>query len=139
MTPEIVNLVETGVYVDDLEQAERFYADVLGLSLIGRESGRHVFFRVGREDVLLLFRAEETIKGDHLPAHGRDRPWTISPSASRPGLSTPGGGSCCIRGGRRGGQGRMAEQGGRSLYFRDPAGNSVELITPGVWGLPTGW
>ncbi len=29
--------------------------------------------------------------------------------------------------------------GGRSIYFRDPAGNSVELITPGVWGLPSGW
>ena len=29
--------------------------------------------------------------------------------------------------------------GGHSLYFRDPAGNSVELITPGVWGLPAGW
>ena len=30
-------------------------------------------------------------------------------------------------------------KGGRSLYFRDPAGNSVELVTPGVWGLPSGW
>ena len=30
-------------------------------------------------------------------------------------------------------------RGGRSLYFRDPAGNSVELVTPGVWGLPSGW
>jgi catechol 2,3-dioxygenase-like lactoylglutathione lyase family enzyme len=30
-------------------------------------------------------------------------------------------------------------RGGHSLYFRDPAGNSVELITPGVWGLPNGW
>ena len=30
-------------------------------------------------------------------------------------------------------------RGGHSLYFRDPAGNSVELITPGVWGLPSGW
>jgi hypothetical protein len=28
---------------------------------------------------------------------------------------------------------------GISLYFRDPAGNSVELVTPGVWGLPSGW
>ena len=27
-------------------------------------------------------------------------------------------------------------RGGHSLYFRDPAGNSVELITPGLWGLP---
>ena len=30
-------------------------------------------------------------------------------------------------------------RGGRSLYFRDPAGNSGELITPGVWGTPSGW
>ena len=30
-------------------------------------------------------------------------------------------------------------KGGKSLYFRDPTGNSVELVTPGVWGLPSGW
>jgi catechol 2,3-dioxygenase-like lactoylglutathione lyase family enzyme len=26
--------------------------------------------------------------------------------------------------------------GARSLYFRDPAGNSVELASPRIWGLP---
>jgi catechol 2,3-dioxygenase-like lactoylglutathione lyase family enzyme len=25
--------------------------------------------------------------------------------------------------------------GGRSLYFRDPAGNSLELATPRIWGI----
>jgi catechol 2,3-dioxygenase-like lactoylglutathione lyase family enzyme len=25
--------------------------------------------------------------------------------------------------------------GGRSLYFRDPANNLVELVTPRIWGL----
>jgi len=25
--------------------------------------------------------------------------------------------------------------GGRSIYFRDPAGNSLELATPRIWGL----
>ena len=30
-------------------------------------------------------------------------------------------------------------RGGHSLYFRDPAGNAAELITPGLWGLPGGW
>ena len=30
-------------------------------------------------------------------------------------------------------------RGGHSIYFRDPAGNSVELITPGLWGLRSGW
>ena len=27
-------------------------------------------------------------------------------------------------------------RGGRSFYFRDPAGNSLELATPKIWGLP---
>ena len=26
--------------------------------------------------------------------------------------------------------------GGKSIYFRDPAGNSLELTTPKTWGLP---
>ena len=30
-------------------------------------------------------------------------------------------------------------KGGKSIYFRDPSGNSAELVTPGVWGLPSGW
>jgi len=30
-------------------------------------------------------------------------------------------------------------RGGKSIYLRDPAGNLVELVTPGVWGLPSGW
>ena len=71
---EIRNLVETSAYVDDLDRAERFYRDVLGLSVMGREQGRHVFFRVGDADVLLLFLADETLKGLHLPAHGARGP-----------------------------------------------------------------
>ncbi len=30
-------------------------------------------------------------------------------------------------------------KGGTSLYFRDPAGSSVELVTRGLWGLPSRW
>jgi catechol 2,3-dioxygenase-like lactoylglutathione lyase family enzyme len=26
-------------------------------------------------------------------------------------------------------------QGGHSIYFRDPSGNSLEFVTPTVWGL----
>ena len=33
-------LVETAIYADDLELAERFYRDVLGLDLTAREEGR---------------------------------------------------------------------------------------------------
>jgi catechol 2,3-dioxygenase-like lactoylglutathione lyase family enzyme len=135
--PAIRSLVETSAYVDDLDRAERFYRDVLGLAPMGKEAGRHAFFRVGEGDVLLLFLADATIRGDHLPAHG----------ARGPGHFALGIDAEALEPWRR----RLQEhgvaieheatwpRGGRSLYFRDPAGNSVELITPGLWGLPSGW
>src|SRR4051812_24685369 len=66
---EIRAIVETAIYVDALDAAEAFYRDVLGREVIGREAGRHVFFRVG-ESVLLAFDPEVTLKGDILPPHG---------------------------------------------------------------------
>ena len=134
---EIRNLVETSAYVDDLDRAERFYHDVLELEVIGREPGRHVFFRVGNADVLLLFNADETAKGLTLPPHGAHGPGHFAFGIAADALDVW----------RR----RLQEQGvaiekemawprgGHSLYFRDPAGNSVELITPGLWGLRSGW
>jgi catechol 2,3-dioxygenase-like lactoylglutathione lyase family enzyme len=134
---EIRAVVETGVYVDDLGRAEAFYRDVLGLEVIGREAGRHVFFRVGTADVLLIFNARATRRGDTLPAHGASGPGHFAlgiPAGSLPNWRS-----------------RLAAhrveiekevdwpRGGQSVYFRDPAGNSVELLTPGLWGLPAGW
>jgi catechol 2,3-dioxygenase-like lactoylglutathione lyase family enzyme len=135
--PAIRSLVETSAYVDDLDRAERFYRDLLGLVPIGKEAGRHVFFRVGEGDVLLLFLADATIRGNHLPAHG----------ARGPGHFAFGIDAEALEAWRRRLQvyGVVIEheatwpRGGHSLYFRDPAGNSVELITPGLWGLPSGW
>ena len=133
----IETIVETGVYANDLAAAEAFYHDVLGLEAFGREAGRHVFFRVGTSSMLLIFRAAATLKGDGLPSHGTRGPghfafgvrdqtleaWkerlTAHGVAVEKEVTWPGG--------------------GRSIYFRDPAGNSVEILTPGVWGLAEGW
>ena len=133
----IVSVVETGVYVDDLDRAEAFYRDVLGLEPIGKEPGRHVFFRVGAANVLLLFLPEGTRKGDVLPAHG-------ATGAGHFALGIPAEELASWHG-RLTAYGIEIEKevrwprGGQSLYFRDPAGNSVELVTPGLWGLPSGW
>jgi catechol 2,3-dioxygenase-like lactoylglutathione lyase family enzyme len=134
--PPIEHLVEAAVYADDLEQAETFYRDVLGLEVLTKEPGRHVFFRVSAS-VLLIFRAEATLKGGMLPPHGARGPGhfalgipTASLDAWKEHLYAHG---VEIE--------KEVEwpRGGKSLYFRDPAGNSVELVTRGLWGLPSGW
>lgn len=134
---EIEGVVETGIYVDDLSQTEAFYRDVLGLAVIGKEPGRHVFFRVGQRNVLLAFIPSATLKGDILPGHGAMGPGHFALGIAvddldswRQRLITHG---IVIE------KEVQWPRGGKSLYFRDPAGNSVELITPGCWGLPTGW
>jgi catechol 2,3-dioxygenase-like lactoylglutathione lyase family enzyme len=64
---KIKAVVETAIYVDDLQAAETFYGTILGLRVMGKEPGHHVFFQVGEASALLAFLAEATLKGDQLP------------------------------------------------------------------------
>ena len=135
--PPVEAVVETAAYADDLVAAEHFYATVLGLPVLGRDPGRHVFFRVGPATVFLVFNADATIKGGALPAHGARGPGHFALGIPTDALGAWGDHlfACGI----------AIEQevtwplGGRSLYFRDPAGNAVELVTRGIWGTPAGW
>ncbi|TIU84865.1 MAG: glyoxalase/bleomycin resistance/extradiol dioxygenase family protein, partial [Mesorhizobium sp.] len=54
MTPSAI--LESALYVTDLDAAEDFYSGVLGLDLLGKVDGRHLFFRCG-DGVLLVFNA----------------------------------------------------------------------------------
>ena len=137
MTMTIKAIIETAIYVDDLDETETFFGTILGLRVMGKEPGRHVFFQVGEASVLLAFIADATLKGDQLPPHGAKGPGHFALGieadaldAWRQKLQESG---VAIE--------KEVEwpRGGKSIYFRDPAGNSVELITPGVWGLPSGW
>ena len=134
---EIQAIIETAIYVDDLDRTEQFYRDVLGLAVIAKEPGRHVFFRVGANCVLLAFIPEATLRGDQLPAHGSKGPGHFALGIADGALQEWKQ--------RLLADGVVIERevnwpkGGKSLYFRDPAGNSVELVTPGIWGLPSGW
>jgi len=126
-------ILEAALYVDDLDAAERFYGQVLGLERIAKVAGRHVLPRCGGR-VVLLFRAEATREGGTVPPHG----------ASGPGHLAFAAASDELEGWRRhlaaGGVEVEMEYpwpgGGHSLYFRDPAGNSLEIATPAVWGVP---
>jgi catechol 2,3-dioxygenase-like lactoylglutathione lyase family enzyme len=134
---KIKAVIETAIYVDDLQATEAFYGTILGLRVIAKEPGRHVFFQAGEASVLLAFLATATLKGDQLPAHGATGPGHfalgIEAESFDAWLTLLEGHGVTIE--------KEIEwpRGGRSVYFRDPAGNSVELVTPGVWGLPSGW
>lgn len=135
MTPS--GVLETVLYVDDLEVARRFYADVLGLEPFTTIEGRHMFYRCGNQ-VLLLFNAEAT----RVPAEGA--------AIVVPTHGAVGDGHLCFRANADEiaqwrehlvDQGVEIEadfewpQGGRSIYFRDPSGNSLEFAEPRIWGL----
>lgn len=129
-------VLETCLYAEDLEAAEGFYAGVLGLEAFQRAPGRHVFFRCGGSAVFLVFNPKKTREPD--PKLG------VSPH----GATGEGHVAFAVREeeldawrGRLAASGVAIEQeigwpgGGRSLYFRDPAGNSVELASPRIWRL----
>jgi len=134
--PQVEHLVEAAIYADDLDQAKAFYRDVLGLGVLTEEPGRHVFFQVG-DSVLLIFRPDETLKAGFLPPHGAKGPGHFALGIPTESLDQWGKHLADH------GVGIEKEvewpRGGKSLYFRDPAGNLVELVTRGLWGLPSGW
>lgn len=137
MNLQIQTITEIAIYVDDLDTIERFYHDIFGLRVIAKEPSRSVFFQVGASSVLLAFLADVTLKGGHLPPHGTKGPGHfalgIDPDALVPWRNRLRDNGIAIE------KEMQWPKGGKSIYCRDPAWNSVELATPGVWGLPSGW
>lgn len=129
---KVDRILETALYASDLEAAEAFYTKVMGLEVQSRVKGRHVFFRCGA-GFLLVFNPEETLSKDPtaIPSHGSKGPghvaWAVPLSgmdAWRAWLEDHG---VAI-------ETDSPFESGRSLYFRDPAGNLLELTNAESWG-----
>jgi catechol 2,3-dioxygenase-like lactoylglutathione lyase family enzyme len=54
--PSLTGVIETALYVDDLDRASRFYEDVFGLTRIIEGDARIRAYGVGGRSVLLLFK-----------------------------------------------------------------------------------
>jgi catechol 2,3-dioxygenase-like lactoylglutathione lyase family enzyme len=126
-------ILEAALYADDLAAAERFYTDVMGLRRVARVEGRHVFFRCGGR-MLLIFRAAATRDGAMLPGHGAEGPGHVAFAAAEEDL--PGWREQLRARGVAVEHEQLWPGGGASIYFRDPAGNSLEIATPRLWGIP---
>jgi catechol 2,3-dioxygenase-like lactoylglutathione lyase family enzyme len=125
-------IFETCLYAEDLAAAEQFYRDVLGLEVVYKNPERMLAFRCG-PGVLLVFNPRRTrVRDLPVPAHGTD-------GAGHMAFLTPPEELDAWREHLRScGVAIETEtnwpEGGCSVYFRDPAGNSVELAPPTLWG-----
>jgi catechol 2,3-dioxygenase-like lactoylglutathione lyase family enzyme len=133
--PPIERILETALYVDDLDRAAAFYRDLLGLPVL-LESPRLVALDAGRSTVLLLFHrgaSAQGVMGDlgWLPPHDGAGPVHVA-FAIRPDQLEAWESHLAAAGIEV--ESRITwGRGGRSLYFRDPDGHSLEVATPGVW------
>jgi catechol 2,3-dioxygenase-like lactoylglutathione lyase family enzyme len=124
-------LSEAAIYTNDLEAAERFYHGVLGLEIISRMDDRGLAFRCGATVLLVFDPARTRLPDAGVPTHGATGEGHIAfvvddseLDAWRDRL-------------RESGIAIEAEvnwpTGGRSVYFRDPARNVVELAPRTLW------
>jgi catechol 2,3-dioxygenase-like lactoylglutathione lyase family enzyme len=131
-------VLETVLYARDLEAVEEFYRRALGLEPFAKAEGRQVFYRLGAQ-VLLIFNPLATSKPPAddaalpVPPHGADGEGHICFAASPDEITAW--------------RARLEKEGvpieadfewpggGRSIYFRDPAGNCLEFAEPRIWDL----
>lgn len=134
--PTLHGVLETAVYVDDLARAVAFYRDVLGLTPLAGDATRFQAFDSGAQRVLLLFKRGATlvptpVPGGVIPPHDGHGPQHLA-------LAIGAGDYDAWRERLAARQVVIEEEsrwprGGRSLYFRDPDGHLLELVTPGIW------
>lgn len=128
---KFLKIKETCLYVTDLEQARKFYADELELPMISYLEGKHLFFKAGLS-VLLLFNPEDSKHKVSPPAHyggGKQhfafevadkdyegaKAWIKNKGITIIDEVTWAGGK-------------------KSFYFEDPAGNVLEIVPQtGIW------
>jgi catechol 2,3-dioxygenase-like lactoylglutathione lyase family enzyme len=137
MTPALRGVLETSLYVSDLERSREFYTRLFSFPILLQDDRFCALSVCGRQ-VLLLFHRDASVNpvttaGGTIPSHGGDGQLHLAFAIGRDEFdawerrlqseATPV-------------ESRVGwYRGGKSIYFRDPDGHLLELATPGVWAI----
>lgn len=135
MKPPLIK--ETCLYVSDLARAKNFYCNLFGFEVIDLHPRFCALSVVGRH-LLLLFVQGSSLEPSHIPGgiippHGCTGSAHIGFSVSKEEL---GQWETALDQKGIAIESRVSwPRGGTSVYFRDPDGHLLELLTPGVWSV----
>lgn len=131
---KIKKVVETCIYSSDLESMKNFYAGILGLPVIQEEQDKLIFLKAGKSMLLIFDPLRTKTNNGSLPAHGTPTPpssihfaMEIEKQEYHASKQLLIDNNIAIE------KEVNWNSDTKSIYFRDPAGNLVELITPGGW------
>ncbi len=129
--PHVNGILETSLYVENPARSAEFYRRVFGFEVIDvpedqvTESARLVPMRAGDRDVLLLFKKGAT--------HDTDAAGSIHVAFGIARSDLPAWETWLRAQGIEIESRKKWKYGGEALYFRDPDGHLLEVVTPGVW------
>jgi catechol 2,3-dioxygenase-like lactoylglutathione lyase family enzyme len=135
MLPQVRGVLETSLYVGDLERSRSFYGTLFGFKVLSQDD-RFCALDVCGHHILLLFLKGGAVEpvptsGGTIPPHGGDGQLHLAFAIGRDDLDPWE---------RRLQREQIViesrvtwRRGGKSIYFRDPDGHLLELVVPGVW------
>ena len=129
--PKIERLLETALYVDDMNRSARFYQSLFGFPVIDRGE-RLIALAAADRQVLLLFKKGASARQ---PVTSHDGSGQLHLAFAIPATELEAWEARLMAHGIPVEDRRQWARGGVSLYFRDPDGHLLELATPGVWSI----
>lgn len=131
--PRLTRVYETVLYASDLAATADFYRSVLGLKPTSTPDDKlFATFLLPDGSALLVFDpAESSVPGRDFPSHGAHGEGHVAFSVAAGALDdwrrVLADANVEVEREASGGRGAV------SVYFRDPAGNSVELVEGQIW------